>query len=92
MSMQIPGSACLNCGRNLDATTSIYRTDHNKSLRSGDISICFYCSHIAVFGDDLRIRGLTDTEMIEIAGRKDIIAAIEAIAIIKNKRENYNGR
>jgi hypothetical protein len=67
----LPRSACSACGYRIDAASApAYR---NTSPSSGDVSICLQCGHIMAFAEDLRLRDLTDAEMIEVAGDKALI-------------------
>lgn len=69
---QIPASTCSSCNSHTDAATCV----DGKSLPSpGDVSICLYCGHIAVFSDDMILRPLTSEEMHEVAGNKAILQA-----------------
>jgi hypothetical protein len=64
-------SVCISCGKKLNAATSI--DANNRPPDIGDFTICFYCGHIMVFGDELILRDPTVTEMWEIAGNKDLL-------------------
>lgn len=63
---------CPNCGKRLDAATCF--TDPAAKPAPGDLTICFYCGHLMAFADDLRVRQLTDPEMVEVAGDPRILA------------------
>jgi hypothetical protein len=45
----------------------------------GDITICIQCQSILVFGDNLKPRWPTEAEMLDIAGRRDIVMAQRAL-------------
>lgn len=66
-------SPCINCGTPNDAATGA--TDIAAEPVPGDIMICLTCGHIAAYGDDMKIRELTEREQIEIAGDKDVLLA-----------------
>lgn len=66
-------SPCISCGVSNDAATGA--TDLNATPVPGDIMICLSCGHIAAYGEDMRIRELTEREQIEIAGDRDILHA-----------------
>jgi hypothetical protein len=72
-SARTPSSACLECGKPLDGATGL---GHRHKPRPGDISVCLYCGHLQAFDGQLRLRPLTDKEMVEIAGDPAIIAAV----------------
>jgi hypothetical protein len=53
---------------------------------SGDLTICFYCGHLMAFADDLTLRALTDTEIIEAAGDPDLIRFQKVRAKVRVKK------
>ena len=57
---------CLVCGELLDGATAT--DDGPDTPRPGDLSVCFYCSNIAVFESDLSLRPAT-AEEVELALR-----------------------
>ena len=63
-SERIPASVCRVCGYRVDMATAV----DAPRVDPGDISICFRCGHIAVFAEDLSLRGLTPEERAEYAG------------------------
>lgn len=67
---KLPESACLDCGKQLNGATAV---DNRQRPKPGNISLCLYCGHIMAFDDALRLRNLTDEEMIEIAGDPRIV-------------------
>jgi hypothetical protein len=80
MSMRLPASPCLNCGKRSDAVTGVDTTDRPSS---GDIAICFYCGHIMAYAADLSLRALTGAEMHQVAGNKRILAIQRARQKVK---------
>lgn len=78
--VETPESKCLDCGKKFDRASGVgSKYGRNRLVpRPGDITICIGCGHIMAFADDLTMRALTDAEMVEIAGRPDIIAAQKA--------------
>lgn len=66
-------SPCISCGAINDAATGA--TDLEATPVPGDIMICRTCGHIAAYGDDMRIRELTEREQIEVAGAPEILFA-----------------
>jgi hypothetical protein len=73
---RVPPSACLHCGKINDAALGV---DHDASPSPGDVTVCFYCGHIMVFGDDLLMRNPTDAEIHDIAGDPRVLAAQRAL-------------
>lgn len=71
----MPKQACTACGKQLDAVSHV---KGDAIPDEGDISLCLYCGHIMVFGQDLILREPTTAECSEIAGRKDILAVQKA--------------
>ena len=75
----IPESPCRTCGAIVEFAT----TKDDSRPSPGDLSICFYCRTLSVFGDDLRLREPTDEEWIEIAGDEDVKAVTGMVAAVK---------
>lgn len=74
---------CLNCGHEIDAAMPV----HDGAKPSpGDVTICIECGHIMAFDHDLTMRALTDAEMVEVAGARDIVMAQRALAELRKKR------
>lgn len=65
-------SLCPSCGKPLDCATAL---DGNSKPKFGDVSVCLYCGEILSFGLGLVLQPLTDEQMIEVAGDKDILTA-----------------
>jgi hypothetical protein len=84
-----PPCACLACGKVMDAVTS-FDGDHRP--KPDDITICLYCGHVMAFGERLRLRPLTDAEMVEIAGNRTILAARRARAAVMAPGRAAGGR
>lgn len=74
-------SNCLNCGKGLDAAMNAAQKDDPPSL--GDVTICFYCHHLMIYGDGMKLRNPTDDEMKEIAADKDILFAMRMLGETK---------
>jgi hypothetical protein len=64
-SHEVKGNQCLYCGKELDMAAGINTED---GPGTGDITVCLTCGHLMAFGEDLALRKLTDTEIVEIAG------------------------
>jgi hypothetical protein len=72
MSVRTPLSVCTSCGAPNTAADDMRK---GKVVPvPGDITICLYCGHLQAVADDLTRRDLTPAEIIEIAGRQDIVA------------------
>jgi hypothetical protein len=84
-SVKVPMSACLGCSKRMDGASAV---DHRGAPAPGHFTICIGCGHLMAFGDDMRLRNLTDAEMIEVAGDPRVIAvqrARQVVEAIKNK-------
>ena len=44
---------CPNCGKNLNAATGV--TDNESSPRKDDLTVCYYCAEILLYGEDLQL-------------------------------------
>lgn len=72
----VPNAACINCGKDMDAASPV---TGGRAPQAGDIALCLYCRHLMAYGDDLRIRNLTDEEVIEVAGDREILLAMQML-------------
>jgi hypothetical protein len=70
-----PETHCLNCGKLVDAGTGV---GHQRQPRPGGIALCLYCGHLQAYDDTLKMRPLTDEEMIYVAGDEVILAIQKA--------------
>jgi hypothetical protein len=85
---RVPPSMCLDCGRINDAATGVDHAEGpDAAPQPGDVTVCFYCGHIMVFGDDLMLRNPTDAEIREIAGDARILAVQRARRLAQRRRE-----
>jgi hypothetical protein len=80
-------TACTNCGKKLDATTSV---DHREIPKPGAIGICLVCCHIMVYDETLHLRDLNDQEMLDVAGNPEIIRLVNALGSAKEDFEKKN--
>lgn len=62
---------CLHCNHPLTAVGMVERGDPAPS--AGDFTVCLYCGHLMVFLADLTVRGPSDSEMLEIAGDRELL-------------------
>jgi hypothetical protein len=77
-----PTVRCPHCGKCLDHSTSIY-TDAMPN--AGDLSVCVDCGGFLTYGDDLRLRGLSEREFAELPleTRAQLISVAKALALAK---------
>lgn len=70
--------ACIECGAAGPIITGI---NGEQTIRDGDVSICRYCRHLAIFtSPDGDLREPTQIELIEIATDPEIKRSCDAIA------------
>jgi hypothetical protein len=70
---RLPEQHCSSCGNKLNAATFVGPDD--PPPRPGDASLCLYCGHLSVYGDDLILRPLTSAEMYAVAGNPLLLSA-----------------
>jgi hypothetical protein len=71
-----PSTTCPNCHESITGAGVVVE-EEVRPPEPGDIAICFYCRHIAIYDDALQIRDPTDAEVVEIAGDPEIIFAMK---------------
>jgi hypothetical protein len=81
----IPNATCLACNARIDAATSFYG-DH--APESGDVTICFYCGHIMIFREGMRLDNLNKEEAYKIAGDRQILRVQHMRGEIIKKRKS----
>lgn len=91
MAVRVPENHCLNCKHVITAATSVTGMP-DLMPTPGDVSICTYCGDIAVYAQDLTLREPTATEAFEIAGDKELIAAVEAVYAKNLRKANKEAR
>lgn len=84
-SLLVKQSACVNCGKTLDAACEVSEDGKDHGPSPGAITICVYCGHFMAFDDDMSVRELTDEEMLEIGGDRRVIAISQALAKARAK-------
>jgi hypothetical protein len=82
-SYRVPDSTCTNCGKENDLAA--HPLPDHRPPQANDWAVCFYCRHLMVYGNDLRLRNLTDEEAIEVAGDPEIILAMKMLAEYDNE-------
>jgi hypothetical protein len=70
---RIPTSPCVSCGEPNDAASRVNNDDVRPG--PGDVTICAYCGHIAVYADDMTLRDPNDAEIIDMAGEPEVLHA-----------------
>jgi hypothetical protein len=83
ISTPIPKVHCNVCGYCMNQSTAAYGDDKPKS---GDVSICANCGHIAVFDEQLNLREPTPEEQKELDSDQRIIHAQILIRGWPNKK------
>jgi hypothetical protein len=78
MSARVKPSPCTSCGRVNDAATFVGKEDEKPS--PGDFCVCLNCSHVMAYDQRLRLRELTDAEVIQLAGDPKLIFATNVAA------------
>jgi len=81
-----PAAYCTNCKKLVDGATAI--SDPKARPHKGDFTICIYCGHVMIFDKGLTLRDLTDVEMVEIAGNRDVIKIQTARKMLLDERGN----
>lgn len=84
---RVPPSKCTNCGHVPDAADTVSGND--KPPEVGDYTICLYCSHLMVYGDNMVLRNPNDLEMKEIAGDPGLL---EAQAFVAEYRRQFGDK
>lgn len=79
---RVLSSSCPNCHKVLDGATGVDDGGVNDDLMPdpGDATVCLYCGHLCIYGNDLRLRHPTSGEMSEIAGDPKMVAIVKARA------------
>lgn len=83
MSKTVPEDYCPNCGHRLNRT-SVPGPD-DPVPQAGDVTVCLYCSHLMVFAEDMSLRAPNDAELIELAGRPDILRVMQFVREFQEK-------
>ena len=75
---------CINCRTRFDGASVV--DEVYARPKPGDFTVCIRCGHIMAFGNNLRLRNLTDEEIIEVAGDARIVRATTAIKAINDDK------
>jgi hypothetical protein len=85
----VPDSRCTNCGENIDAANPV---NGGRSPQPEDIALCFYCHHLMIYGKEMKLRNLTDEEVVEIAGDSEVVHAMTMLGKFKRWEEGHNAQ
>ena len=66
---RLPPSTCPQCGKLRDSATHI---EGDPVPVAGDIGICIYCGHTAIYKRDMTLRQPTRREQIEIDNNQEV--------------------
>lgn len=72
---RVPTSKCLHCGVENDAATSV---GEDAGPEPGNITVCIECGHIMAYDTEMKLRELTTSEILEVAGDERILAVQRA--------------
>ena len=89
MSTRTAPTACPACGHRITAASHI---DGNMTPKPGDLTVCLYCATLLVFADGLSLRNLTDAEMIEAAGNKELLATMRFVNEFQKWRAKHENK
>lgn len=81
-------SNCLNCDTRMDMATNY----QDQRPCDGAIAICIKCSHIMAYDAQLRLRELTDEEIVKIAGHPGMVNMVNTLALAKKSFELKYGK
>lgn len=84
--VSLPDCECLNCHLAMKGSTALNEDGSTVMPDEGSITICSECGHIMAFGEGLKLRELSDEEMLEVAGDKRILIAQAALAEARKRR------
>ena len=72
---RLDSDKCLGCGKLINAATDVVAS---REPEPGDITICLDCGHIMAFDVNLKVRPLSDEEIIRVAGNPIILRMQDA--------------
>lgn len=85
---------CVNCGWSLQGVALINARNITAKPDDGDITVCLYCGHIMCFAictdGHVMLRDPNDREIVDIAGRPDILAFQKVRKDFLADMEKYN--
>jgi hypothetical protein len=71
---RVPENICVACGAPNDGAMA---PQHNAKPNAGDVSMCMYCGHLAIFRADLSVREATAAELAAIGNDQIIIRMLQ---------------
>jgi hypothetical protein len=83
-----PINMCLSCGYVIDAASN----HKGRAPHPGAIAICLKCAHIMIFNNELKLRELTDNEVVEIAGHPEMLQMMKALGRARAEYERVHGK
>jgi hypothetical protein len=66
---RVPLSLCAACGAPNDGAAA----KDDAVPKDGDVSICAYCGHLAIFRTDLSLRAITAAELAKLCEDEEIV-------------------
>lgn len=76
---------CPHCGMILDAATG---TKHDTRPEAGDYTVCVECVRVAIYGENLRLRQLTEAEKREAESMPELQNVVRLL--LGHKRHRLN--
>lgn len=70
-------SPCPYCAAPHDSATSM--SDDAPVPTPGDVGVCFYCAHIVVYDDELKLREPSEEEFGEMSRDPVVVRIVQAI-------------
>jgi acetyl-CoA carboxylase beta subunit len=62
-------NVCSECGKVSEAATSL----QGETPKPGSIAVCIECGHVTAYDAQMRLQALTDDEIKDLAGNKDLL-------------------
>lgn len=81
--MKLPVNICAACRAENDARQCIGKIEANSGELGGQVSVCMYCSHIAIFNRDNTLREPTVAELEILRHDKSLMKALRILHDIR---------
>lgn len=86
--MRVKESPCPTCGKMLDGAGMVgsggrksEKWDPIFAPKPGDVTVCVYCGTLAIFGAELQLTEMTETQFLELAPtERRMLRTIQALA------------
>lgn len=75
---------CPWCGKKNEVNRGV---GHDEPPSPGDVSICFECTQLGVYDDEMRMRKPTAEEAVVLSTDPNVIAGVFALMALKAKRD-----